>query len=64
MKVRIRPDLCCGVQLCVKAAPGLFRLDSMGYNDSDGRDVPEGREEEARKAVEVCPEGAIYLEDD
>ena len=62
MKIRVRKDLCCAAQLCVAAAPALFRLDELGYNDADGDVVPPDREDEARKGANVCPEGAIGLE--
>lgn len=62
MKIRVRTDLCCAAQLCVQAAPDLIRLDELGYNASDGQDVPPDQEELARKAAGVCPEGAIDLE--
>ena len=62
MRIRIRQDLCCGAQLCTQIAAGVFRLDELGYNASDGDEVPLGREEDARRAVRGCPEGAISLE--
>jgi ferredoxin len=40
----------------------LFRLDELGYNASDGDEVPAGKEEKARMAAASCPEGAISLE--
>lgn len=63
MKIRVKPDLCCGAQLCIQAAPDVYELDDMGYNASDGQTVPAGLEEQARKGAEVCPESAIELED-
>jgi ferredoxin len=63
MKIRIRGDLCCGAQLCMQIAPDVFRLDELGYNDSDGLDVPSGREQAAREAEAACPEKAISFED-
>ncbi len=36
MKIVVRKDLCCAAQLCVQAAPDLFRLDELGYNDAGG----------------------------
>lgn len=62
MKIRIRKDLCCGAQLCVRAAPDVFRLDELGYNDSDGDEVPAEKEALAQRAARGCPEGAIALE--
>ena len=62
MKITVRKDLCCGAQLCTQIAPRLFRLDALGYNDSDGDVVPAGQEELARKAAGSCPESAIRLD--
>ena len=64
MKIRIRRDLCCGAQICIRAAPGLFLLDEHGYNVSDGKAVLAKQEIAARKAMQGCPEGAIALVDD
>jgi ferredoxin len=61
MKIRIRKDLCCGAGLCVRTAPGVFRLDALGYNDSDGSDVPAGMGKSAQNAAQACPERAIEL---
>jgi len=59
--IKIRSDLCCGTRLCVRAAPGVYRLDAMGYNRMDGKPVPAGLEELARQGAKVCPESAIEL---
>ena len=64
MKIRVKQDLCCAAQLCIQVAPDLFRLDELGYNVSDGDTVPKGREDEARRAADSCPEGAISIEED
>ena len=61
MKIRIRKDLCCGAGLCVQTAPGVFRLDGLGYNASDGNDVPPGMHKAAENAARTCPERAIEL---
>ena len=62
MKISVRADLCCAAQLCTKNAPGIYRLDELGYNASDGDVVPPGLEAEARRGARSCPEGAITLE--
>jgi ferredoxin len=59
MKIRVKQDLCCAAQLCTQNAPGIFRLDELGYNVSDGDEVPAGKEAEARQGARSCPEGAI-----
>ena len=61
MKIVVRKDLCCGTQLCVKAAPGVFQLDALGYNRMDGCAVPAGMEDAAKRAAALCPESAIRL---
>ena len=61
MKITIRRDLCCGAQLCIQCAPGVYRLDALGYNDSDGEMVPPGKEEDAKRGAMACPEDAIRL---
>jgi ferredoxin len=63
MKIRVRPDLCCGAGLCAMTAPNVFQLDEHGYNRMNGEIVPPGREEEARVGASACPETAISLID-
>ena len=63
MKIKVKQDLCCAAQLCIQVAPDLFRLDELGYNDSDGDIVPKCREDDARQGADSCPEGAISLEE-
>ena len=62
MKIKVSRDLCCGAQLCVQIAPGVFRLDELGYNDADGDHVPAEKEALARAAAGACPERAIRLD--
>jgi ferredoxin len=62
MKISIKRDRCCGAQLCMQFAPDVYRLDALGYNDSDGQTVPPGKEEQARRGARSCPEAAIRLE--
>ena len=65
MRIRVRPDLCCGAGLCAMTAPNVFQLDEHGYNRMDGQIVPPGREEEARVGASACPETAIsFIETD
>jgi ferredoxin len=64
MQVRIDTDICQGHTLCSLAATDVFHL-----NDEDGHafvvsaDVPPGQEEQVRKAVATCPEGAISIDE-
>ena len=64
MKIRVKADLCCAAQLCVLAAPDLIRLDELGYNASEGDTVPIESEDDARRAANSCPEGAMTLDGD
>ncbi len=61
MKIQVRRDLCCGAGLCVQVAPDVYRLDSLGYNDSDGETVPPSKEALADEGARACPETAIRL---
>lgn len=63
MKVKVSKDLCCGARLCSKTALQVYKLDKLGYNDMDGKEVPTGLEEAARNGAKMCPEGAIQLID-
>ncbi len=59
MKVIIDRANCVGHARCQAVAPDLFPLDDLGYIDSDGFEVPEGMEEQARKGARACPERVI-----
>ena len=61
MKLSIDPGKCQGHGRCYDLVPDLFTDDEEGYGvvRGDG-DVPAGREEDVRRAVANCPEGAIY----
>ena len=62
MKVQISSERCQGHGRCYDLAPGLFGDDDEGYGQvlEDGI-VPPGLQDEARRAVANCPEGAIEL---
>ena len=63
MKLRIDPERCQGHGRCYDLAPDLFGDDDEGYGKVLGDGVvPAGREDEARRAVANCPEGAIHAE--
>jgi ferredoxin len=64
MKIRVRPDLCCGAGLCAMTAPKVFQLDEHGYNKMDGQTVAPGHEDEARIGASACPETAISFIDE
>ncbi len=63
MKVNVSPDLCCGAQLCAKAAPEVYQLDE-GYNVLSGQgdvEIPAEHEKAAVRGARACPESAIRV---
>ncbi|HEY1917323.1 MAG TPA: ferredoxin [Streptosporangiaceae bacterium] len=62
MKVQINPELCQGHGRCYDLSPSLFGDDDEGYGTvlGDGT-VPAAQEQDARRAVDNCPERAISL---
>ncbi|WP_433758050.1 ferredoxin [Nocardia sp. CA-135398] len=64
MELRVDRERCIGAGMCVLTAPGVFDQD-----DADGRVLrldttldPE-REPAVREAAQVCPSGAIAIDD-
>jgi ferredoxin len=62
MRIKVKKDLCCGAQLCMRAAPGIYRLDALGYNNSEGALVPQEKQPLAERGARACPESAISFE--
>jgi len=65
MKVKVDSEKCQGHNRCYALAPGLFKVDELGYatERGDGTVAPD-MIEKAKLAVENCPERAIYLIED
>ncbi len=65
MRIKVDPDLCEGHNRCFALAPDLFEVDDYGLSSAlnDGA-VPPGREEQARLAIDNCPEFAISVVDE
>ena len=65
MKIRVDPEKCQGHNRCMTIAKELFEVDELGYATAlnDGV-VPPELEEKAKKAVDNCPEIAIFVEED
>lgn len=63
MKIVVDRSVCQGHALCAGVAPDLYTLDDEGYSNVGEVDVPEGREELARRGMQACPERAISLVD-
>jgi ferredoxin len=66
MRVTVSAELCSGQGRCYSVSPDLFTPDDEGFVEQRGTEfeVPAGLEEQARLAVNSCPEGAISLVDD
>ena len=62
MKICVDRDKCEGHNRCYSLAPELFEVDDLGYSTAknDGV-VPKKQEENARLAVDNCPEYAIEI---
>ncbi len=60
MRVSVDNGLCSGHARCWAVAPDIFTIDDDGYsNIGTDREVPAGREDEARKGIAACPERAL-----
>lgn len=64
MKIRIKKSECVGNARCYAVAGELYPLDEEGYIDSEGFEVPEGKEQLARRGARSCPERIITVEED
>jgi ferredoxin len=61
MRVHVSRD--CGAHgQCNWINPQLFPLDDDGYSAVEDALVPDGAQEDARRAVAACPAGAISIE--
>jgi ferredoxin len=65
MRVFVDQEKCQGHNRCVVVAPDLFEVDELGMASAVGDGiVPAGHEEDARCAVDNCPEYAITITED
>lgn len=62
MKIKVDQSACVGCGACVGAAEDLFEIGDDGLSKAKVEEVPAGKEEEAKDAVNVCPTGAISEE--
>lgn len=62
-KVRVDSEKCQGHNRCYAMAPGMFKVDEYGYATPQGDGVLEDEDdiELADRAVENCPERAIFI---
>ena len=61
MRIRVDRATCQGHALCAGTAPDLYTLDEEGYSNVGEVEVPAGLEEQARRGMQACPEGAITI---
>lgn len=65
MKVKLSKSLCDGFGTCGAHAPGVFDIDEWGYASLKGDGtVPDGQEDQVRRAIIGCPVHAIVEEKD
>jgi len=64
MRVEVDRDLCESNAVCVGIAPDIFDLgdDDLAHVLVD--EVPQGRTDEVREAVGLCPKIALKLHED
>jgi len=61
-RVHVDPDRCQGHNRCYSVSPDLFDLDELGMSSEVGQGlVPAALMNQARLAVDNCPEQAISL---
>jgi len=62
--IAVDPELCQGHARCCEIDPEIFTVDELGYsNIGRGRVVPPDGLAAARRAVAVCPERALSLDE-
>jgi ferredoxin len=64
MKIRIEKASCVGNARCAAVSEELFPLNEDGYISIDQLDVPEGKEQLARRGARACPERIIFIEEE
>ena len=65
MRIMVNRKRCDAHGMCFIVEQDLFPLDDEGYSGigPDGIDVPQGREEYARKGVDACPALALRIDE-
>ncbi|CAN5832860.1 ferredoxin [soil metagenome] len=63
MKVSADRDVCIGAGVCVMSTEVVFDQDDDGIVVLVVDDVPGAEEAAVRKAVQLCPSGALTLAD-
>jgi ferredoxin len=63
MKVVVNFDLCASTGACMQFSPEVFEVRSDGYLYVLHENPPAELHDSVREAAEMCPTGAISLED-
>ena len=61
MKVQVNRETCQGHNRCSMTCPEIYKIDAEGYAFVEVEEVPTEHEENARRALETCPENAISM---
>ena len=61
MRLSVDESRCTGHGRCYSLAPELFDSDERGHSVVLHEEVPAGLEDQARTAVDNCPESALSL---
>jgi ferredoxin len=62
-KVHVDSEKCQGHNRCYAMAPGMFKVDEYGYAQPQGEGILEDEDDVdlAQRAVDNCPEKAIFI---
>ncbi len=63
MRIVVNFDVCASTGACTQVAPELFEIRSDGYLYVLDENPPEEMREKAVQAADLCPTGAITVED-
>ena len=61
IKTRVNTQTCMANQMCVRIAPGIFRLGAAGFSEVV-REVDESDLDILRAAEEGCPTASIHVD--
>jgi ferredoxin len=61
MRIVIDPEVCTGHGRCYVLAPELVEPDDEGHGQVIAEEVPAAKVDDARRAADNCPEGAVTL---
>jgi ferredoxin len=61
MRIQADRDVCIGAGMCVMTADRVFDQDDDGIVVIATPDVPVGEQEQVRRAVALCPSGALRI---